>query len=60
MLSVNSSNFCLSICSHTQAAEQMMKLYALLIEKDATVVEINPIVEINDNGTKRGDDLTNS
>lgn len=33
-----------------------MKLYSLMIEKDATMLEINPMVEVQDpSGKKRGD-----
>lgn len=31
-----------------QAASQMVKLYAMMLEKDATMVEINPMVEAQD------------
>ena len=34
--------------SWIQAAEQIQKLYKLFIEKDATVVEVNPLVETED------------
>ena len=34
-----------------------MKLYTLLTEKDATMLEINPMVEIDDNGRKRGENF---
>ncbi len=37
-----------------EAADQMMGLYQLLIEKDATTAEINPMVEVEENGQKRG------
>lgn len=33
----------------------MIKLYTLLAEKDATMLEINPMVEVNENGHKRGE-----
>lgn len=33
----------------------MMRLYAMMLEKDATMVEINPMVEAQDpSGEKRG------
>lgn len=31
--------------SHDQAAEYIMKMYNLFIEKDATLIEINPMCE---------------
>lgn len=37
-----------------EAADQMMGLYQLMIEKDATTTEINPMVEVEENGQKRG------
>ena len=36
-----------------QAAEQIQKLYKLFIEKDATVVEVNPLVETEEGNGKR-------
>ena len=33
----------------------MMKLYTMMLEKDATMVEINPLVEVQDtSGQKKG------
>ncbi len=37
-----------------EAADQMMGLYQLMIEKDATTTEINPMVEVEENGHRRG------
>ena len=39
-----------------QAASQMVKLYTMMMEKDATMLEINPMVEAMDmSGQKKGD-----
>jgi len=40
-----------------QAADQMQQLYKLLVEKDATMVEINPMVEVIKEGKRRGRSL---
>ena len=40
--------------SNSQAADQMMGMYRLVIEKDATTAEINPLVEVMDNGKRKG------
>lgn len=41
--------------SPPQAAGQMLKLYSMMLEKDATMIEINPMVETLDpSGQKRG------
>ena len=38
-----------------QAAHQMSKLYSMMMEKDATMIEINPMVEALDpSGQKKG------
>ena len=37
-----------------QAADQMQRLYRLVVEKDATMLEINPLVEVEQDGTNRG------
>ncbi len=41
-----------AFCS--QAADQMMGLYRLMIDRDATTVEINPMVEVEENGQRKG------
>ena len=42
----------LALLPRRQAAEQMMRMYEMFIEKDATMLEINPMVEDKDkNGT---------
>ncbi len=48
------ANVLLTNAFRSQAADQMMGLYRLMIEKDATTVEINPMVEVEENGQKRG------
>lgn len=38
-----------------QAAEQMLKLYDVMYDNDVTMLEINPMVEVQDtDGKKRG------
>ena len=38
-----------------QAADQRMKLYKMMMEKDATLLEINPMVEtLDESGRKKG------
>lgn len=41
---------------HSQAAEQMVKLYQLFIDHDATMVEVNPLVITGDD---KGEIITN-
>lgn len=36
-----------------EAADQMMGLYRLVVEKDVTTAEINPLVEVIENGKRR-------
>lgn len=36
-----------------EAADQMQRLYRLVVEKDATMLEINPLVEVEQDGTNR-------
>ena len=45
----------LQIYLSLQAAGQMMKLYKMMMEKDATMLEINPMVEtLDESGRKKG------
>jgi len=45
------------VISRVWAADQMQQLYKLLVEKDATMVEINPMVEVIKEGKRRGRSL---
>ena len=44
------------VCSVSwQAADQMIKLYTMMLEKDVTMLEVNPMVEaVDEAGNKKG------